>query len=220
MIPVKLAAEPDDFDRNVRQKGLAAIDELVGRAPRTKRRGPRRPKVADKKSDIPADKFPPFWRDVLDEMMDAYHQRCAYLAMFIEATATPTVDHVIPKSLAWDQVYEWSNYRLCAAVVNSKKGDLVGLVDPVDVKVGWFALDFSSFWVVRGRAAPRSLHKKIDDSLALLNVRDCWRQRQQYVEDYQRGPGKGGIDLPYLERRAPFIAAELRRQGMLVRKDA
>ena len=31
MIPVALAMEPADFDAKVRQPGLAAIDELVGR---------------------------------------------------------------------------------------------------------------------------------------------------------------------------------------------
>ena len=99
-------------------------------------------------------------------MMTAYDQRCAYLAMFIERTGAPTIDHVIPKSKEWDCVYEWSNYRLCTGIVNSKKGELLGLVDPIDVKIGWF-----------------------------------------------------GLDLTYLEHRAPFIAHELRRQGQLMRGD-
>jgi hypothetical protein len=219
VIPVALAREPADFDRKVRQPGLAAIDELVGRTPRIKRRGPRRARVADTESEIPADRFPPIWREALDDMMDAYEQRCAYLAMFIERTGSPTVDHVTPKSLAWDHVYEWSNYRLCTGVVNSKKGELLGMVDPINARVGWFELDLANFQVVRGTSAPRSHHKKIDATLPLLNIRDCRRQRETYVEDYRRGPGAGGIDLPYLERRAPFIASELRRQKQLVRGD-
>jgi hypothetical protein len=219
MIPVVLAKEPPDFDERVRQPGLAAIDELVGRPPRVKRRGPRRKKIADIESKIPATKFPPIWRQALDDMMDAYEQRCAYLAMFIEHTGSPTVDHVIPKSQAWDRVYEWTNYRLCVSVVNSKKGELLGLVDPIDVRVGWFELDLASFQVIRGTSAPSGQHKKIDETLPLLNIRDCRRQREAYIENYRRGPGAGGIDLEYLERRAPFIAREMRRQGQLVRGD-
>lgn len=219
MIPVVLASEPADFDRKVRQPGLAAIDELVGRPPHIKRRGPRRAKVAATEAGIPADKFPPFWREAIDDMMGAYEERCAYLAMFIMRTGNPTVDHAIPKSQAWNRVYEWSNYRLCTAVVNSKKGELLELVDPVEAKVGWFALDLASFRVTRGVSAPTDQHKKIDATLPLLNIRDCYLQRKQYVEDYRRGPGAGGIDLRYLERRAPFIGAELRRQGQLVRGD-
>lgn len=219
MIPVVLAEEPPTFDKKVRQPGLAAIDELVGRPPRIKRAGPCRKKIADKESQIPADKFPPIWRKALDDMMNAYEQRCAYLAMAIERTGSPTVDHVIPKSQTWDRVYEWSNYRLCAGVVNSKKGELRGLVDPVDVKVGWFELDLASFRVIRGTSAPGGQHKKIDETLPLLNLRDCCLQREAYIDYYRLGPGVGGIDLAYLERRAPFIAREMRRQGQLVRGD-
>jgi hypothetical protein len=220
VIPVMLAQEPADFDAKVRQPGLSAIDELVGREPRLRRPGPRRKMVADTEPAISAHAFPPFWRDALDDMMRAYEQRCAYLAMFIEDTGNPTVDHVIPKSFAWDRVYEWSNYRLCTGVVNSKKGELIGLVDPIEAQVGWFELDLASYRVVRGKTAPAPLHEKIDATLPLLNLRDCCAQRKRYVEDYRLGSGNKGIDLAYLERRAPFIAAELRRQGQLVRGDA
>lgn len=219
MIPVSLAQEPKGFDKNIRRPGLSAIDELVGRPPRIKRPGPRRPKVANTKSKIPADKFPPLWRKALDDMMEAYERRCAYLAMFIEETGNPTVDHVIPKSFAWNQVYEWRNYRLCTGVVNSKKGELLGLVDPVCAKVGWFELDLATCRIVRGASAPKAQHPAIDATLPLLNIRDCSAQRKRYVEEYRRGPGAKGIDLTYLEYRAPFIASELRRQGQLVRGD-
>lgn len=53
-------------------------------------------------------------------MLEAYERRCAYLALYLEhATGNPTVDHVLPKSRVWDQIYEWSNYRLCAALINT-----------------------------------------------------------------------------------------------------
>jgi len=51
--------------------------------------------------------------------------------------------------------------------------------------------------------------------LPLLNQTDCCQQREEYVTEYR----KAGIDLAYLERRAPFIASELRRQGQLLRGD-
>ena len=60
---------------------------------------------------------------------------------------------------------------------------------------------------------------KIDNTLRLLNLRECWQQREEYVTRYQLGPGNKGIDLAYLKHRAPFIASELRRQGRLVRGD-
>lgn len=216
MIPVSLAPEPPAFDARVRQKGLSAIDELVGRKPRAPHRGPRRKKICDREADIPADAFPPFWRDALDDMLVLYERRCAYLALYIEhATGSPTVDHVVPKSRAWDEVYEWSNYRLCAALINAKKNDLTSLVDPLAIAPGWFALELVGFQVVRGPQAPIRHVKQIDATLPVLNMLDCRKAREEYVTSYEQGH----IDLDYLERRAPFVAAELRRQGRLRKGD-
>jgi len=221
MIPVELADEPLEFDAKVRQPGLSAIDELVGRRPRLARPGPKRKKIADKEEDIPGDAFPALWRKALPEMLRAYERRCAYLAMYIHhATGAPTVDHVLPKSYAWNQVYEWANYRLCAAIINSKKGALLTLVDPFAIGPGWFVLNLNTLHVERGDAAPEAEWKRIDATLPVLNHRLCVQEREEYVRRYRLGPGAGGIDLAYLEERAPFIASELRRQGQLVRGDA
>jgi 5-methylcytosine-specific restriction endonuclease McrA len=212
VIPVTPAKEPLHFDKTVRQRGLSAIDELVGRKPRLKRRGPRRKKLATREADIPADAFPPYWRDVLPDMLEAYERRCAYLALYFEhATGNPTIDHVLPKSRVWDQVYEWSNYRLCAALINTKKNDLLTLVDPFEVAKGWFALEFVAFQVIRGPNAPQGKAKEIEQTLLVLNMPECLKAREEYVTCYERGD----IKLDYLERRAPFVASELRRQGRL-----
>ncbi len=216
MIQVLLAAEPVGFDVNVRQKGLSAIDEMVGRKPRLTRPGRKRPKIAQREQDIPADKFPPFWRDSLDDLLASYDRRCAFLALYLEhATGNPSVDHMLPKSKCWDQVYEWSNYRLCAATINARKSDLTGIVDPVDCRSGWFAMDLVGFQIIAGDRAPGNKAAEINATLELVNARDCCRAREEYVANYLAGE----IPLSYLERRAPFIAAELRRQERLLRGD-
>lgn len=132
----------------------------------------------------------------------------------------PTVDHVLPKSYAWNQVYEWANYRLCAAIINSKKGALLTLVDPCAIGSGWFALNLNTLYVELGDAAPVADWPRIEATLPVLNHRLCVKEREEYVRCYQLGPGAGGFDLAHLEFRAPFIASELRRQGQLVRGDA
>lgn len=216
MIPVTPAKEPPHFDKTVRQKGLSAIDELVGRKPRLKRPGPRRKKIAAREADIPADAFPTFWRDALEDMLAAYERRCAYLALYLEhATGSPTVDHVLPKSRAWDLVYEWSNYRLCAALINARKNDLTSLIDPFEMGEDWFALELVGFQVIRGPKMPPGKAQAIAETLLMLNLPDCIKAREEYVTCYERGD----ITLPYLERRAPFVASELRRQGRLRKED-
>jgi hypothetical protein len=148
-------------------------------------------------------------------MMDAYGQCCAYLAMRLErATGSPTVDHFIAKERDWRLVYEWSNYRLSANCVNGAKGTRE-VVDPFDVKAGWFELDLGTFFVRRGSGAPPTAHARIDATLPLLNLRQCVAQRGEFITSYR----DGGIDLRNVERYAPFIAAELRRQGKLLRGD-
>lgn len=150
----------------------------------------------------------------------AYERRCAYLAMYIHhATGSPSVDHVLPKSYAWDRVYEWDNFRLCAQIINSKKGTLLDLIDPFSIGVGWFSLNIHTFHVERGPAAPESEWTRIEATLPLLNHRLCVSEREEYVRCYRVGPGNGGFDFAYLESRAPFIASELRRQEELVRGD-
>lgn len=222
MIPVTEAAPPPDFDTRVRQPGLDAIAELVGEAPRRARPGPKRKKVANSRPEIPAEAFPPLWRDVLPDMLVSYRRLCAYLSLYIEhGTGSPSVDHVVPKSKAWDKVYEWPNYRLASALVNTKKNDFPLALDPFTIRPGLFALELVEFQVIEGPNARGRLAKQVESTIRTLglNMRDCREARREYVENYELGPGNGGIDLPYLERRAPFIAAELRRLKRLLRGD-
>ena len=200
---------------------------MLGKSPRLKRTGRKRQplrgsngQAITREQDIPAQAFPPYWRKALPDMLNAYERRCAYLAMYIHhATGSPSVDHVQPKSYAWDDVYEWSNYRLCAQLINAKKGALLTLVDPCAIGAGWFALNLHTLHVEPGPAAPASEATRIHATLPVLNHRLCVQERTEYLNRYRIGPGAGGIDLAYLEVRAPFIASELRRQKMLVRGD-
>ena len=212
MIQVVLAPEPLHFDDKVRQKGLSAIDEMVGRPPRRPHGGPVRDIIAGKEEDIPPSKFPPYWRDASDTMLSAYGRRCAFLALYLEhGTGNPSVDHMIPKSTRWDLAYEWSNYRLCAASLNAQKSDMSGLIDPLDCRQGWFALELVGFQITLGVSAPVSLDTELNATIDLLNGSVFCKAREEYCTSYQRGD----ISIDYLERRAPFVAYEMRRQGTL-----
>jgi hypothetical protein len=218
VIPVALANKPKSFDAHVRQRGDVAIQRLLGKS--VKAAG-RKPSVTyARPEEIRADKFPAYWTEVrksdgkstLDDMMDAYGQFCAYLAMRIErATGSPTVDHYVAKERDWKLVYEWSNYRLSASCVNGAKGTK-DVVDPFKVKPGWFELDLDTFLVRRGTMVPPAEHSRIDETLSILNLRQCIAQRGDFITRYRAKQ----IDLAHIEIYAPFIAAEFRRQGRLV----
>ena len=149
-------------------------------------------------------------------MLELYEGRCAYLAMrFHPALANPTVDHAIPKSQSWDTVYEWDNFRLCAAMVNSSKGADT-LVDPFAVGHGWFALNPTTFHVERGAMAPVAETTRIDATLRVLNMRACVSAREEFALGFWHGAEVGGFDLGYLHHVAPFVALEFERLGLLV----
>lgn len=222
MIPVSLAQEPASFNEHVRKRGAVAIQRLLGQNVRSRGRKPAT--TYARPEEIPADRFPTYWTEVrngdgksaLDDMMDVYGQTCAYLAMRIErATGSPTVDHYVAKERDWKLVYEWSNFRLSAGCVNGAKGTK-DVSDPFLVQPGWFVLDLATFLVRRGEPAPPEERARIDDTLDILNLRQCIAQRRDFITDYRAGH----IDLRNVERYAPFIASELRRQGQLVRGDA
>lgn len=218
MIRVTPAPEPASFDGHVRQRGAAAVARLLGQA--VGGRGRRPAKTYARPEDIPADRFPARWTEArksdgesaLDDLMSAYGQFCAYLGLYLErATGSPTVDHYVPKQRNWQLVYEWSNYRLSASGVNGAKG-LVDVVDPFAVQPGWFELDLATFFVQAGALVsglPEVERMRIERTLPMLNLRQCVKQRGEYITLYRRGE----IDWREVERRAPFIAYEMRRQG-------
>lgn len=220
MIPVTPADEPDGFDADVRQPGLRAIAELVGEKP--PRRGGRRfKKVADSREEIPADAYPAYWRESIDDLLLSYQRLCAYLCLYIpRGTGAPSVDHMVAKSTRWDRVYEWDNYRLACSLMNSRKGAVPDVLDPFEVRDGWFALELTGFQVVPGPGVEGddTLTGKVESTIEELGLRDqeCCDARAEYAEDYWAAH----VDIDYLERHAPFVAAELRRQGRLLEGDA
>lgn len=222
MIPVIPQPAPPSFEATVRRPGLDAIAELVGEAPSVPRRGRKRKVVASSREQIPPDKFPELWREALPDLREKYGNLCAYLALYIHhATGSATVDHFVPKSKDWRLVYEWSNYRLSSSIINAKKLEREIKLDPFEIKPGLFALEFVELQVVPGPAAEGDMVKIVTDTIEEdlgLNRRECLKARREYVEAYRAGPPRG-IALERLEEHAPFIAQELRRQGLLVRGD-
>jgi hypothetical protein len=214
MMRVAPAPEPPHFERLVRSPGLRAIAELVGETPAPPRRGPRRRKVADRREAIPSDAFPPFWREVLPDLFTAYRRICGYTCLYIEQiTGGASVDHMVPRARAWDRVYEWENYRLVCALMNSRKKEAENVLDPFEVSDDWFALELFSYQIVPGAGAVGEIRERVERTLRLLGLNDeiCRRARQEYADCYLAGE----IRLDHLQRRAPLIARELRRHGKL-----
>jgi hypothetical protein len=213
VIRVEPAPEPFDFDAKVRQPGLAAIAELVG-DPAPVRPGRARQKKAAQREDLRPDDFPPFWREALDDLLLAYRRICAYASLYIEpVTGAGSVDHMIPRSTNWSQVYEWSNYRLACSLMNSRKRDVSSLLDPFEIDDFWFGLELVEYRVVARERLPPEIETRVNETINRLglNTRECCEARAAYGDEYLGGE----ISLERVMRRAPFVARELIRQGRL-----
>ena len=206
MMRVVPAPEPDTFDERVRQPGLRALDRMAC-------------ELEVPKSEIPSSKFPDHWRRSLDDLLAAYNRICSYLCLYIpRGTGARSVDHMIPKSTAWDQAYEWDNYRLACSLMNSRKGYAASVLDPFDVEDGWFVLELVAFQVLPadGLADPTAARVEYTIERLRLNDEECCGARAEYAEAYW----SEHIAFDYVVRHAPFVANELRRQSRLHVSDA
>jgi hypothetical protein len=197
VIHVEPRPEPDDFDAEVRQPGRSALAELVGEPPTLSRPGPRRPKLADRIEDLHPEDLPPLWRRCLPQLAHAYQRICAYFCLYVEPiTGSDTVDHYVPKSLDPHKAYDWPNYRFACSRMNARKG---------------VAAEVLQLHAAPG--LPADLVARIENTIQRLELNDegCKQTRARWYEDYQAGD----VSLPFLERRFPLLARELRRQSRL-----
>ena len=202
MIRVVPAPEPEDFDAKVRQPGLRAFDRLANR------------KYGGDKEAVPGRDFPDHWRYSLDDLMESYHRICAYLCLYIpRGTGARSVDHMIAKSAAWNQAYEWTNYRLACSLMNSRKGAATTVLDPFEVEDGWFVLELVEFQVLPGFGLEDGVVEAVQATIDRLRLNDeeCRGAREEFAMEYWYK----GLPLDHLKRYAPFVEKELRRQGRL-----
>ena len=217
MIPVRPAEEPPTFDSTVRQPGLRALAELVGETP-PRAAGRRFAQVAGSREEISPNAFPPYWRQALDDLLTSYSRICSYLCLYIHrVTGAASVDHMVAKSMRWDQVYEWRNYRLACSAMNARKGAVANVLDPFEVQNGWFALELVAFQVVPGDGLPDEVEASVKDTISQLRLNEpiCCDARAEYAERYWDRQ----IRLDYLTSHAPFVERELRRPGRLHEED-
>ncbi len=146
--------------------------------------------------------------------MRAYGRICAYMAIWIEeVTGAGTIDHMIPRAVDWNHVYEWDNYRLACSLMNSRKNAAIAVLDPFQVEPGWFELDLVGMQVRASGTVSPSIRERLERTIERLrlNESDCREARWAWANAYFRRE----ISYAFVARRAPFVACELRRQGRL-----
>jgi hypothetical protein len=150
-----------------------------------------------------------YWTNCMPDLRAAYADVCAYLSCWIPTQAS--LDHFFPKSQYPIQAYEWNNYRLAHEKVNNWKAKSTGVLDPFSVQAGWFVLDLASFFVKPADGLATTVANMINHTISALRLNDdqFLKLRYNVVKDYSNRD----TTLQFLQRRYPFIAAELQRQN-------
>ena len=197
MIPVAQQPEPSNFDQKVRKPGLAWIDEK-GFDPT--KRVPKKTKIE------------PFWRQSIEDLHSAYSGICAYLCVFIELAAPPTVDHFVPKSERLDLAYEWGNYRLAFSTLNSKKGVFQDVLDPFTLSPNTFELNLFDGSISSAKHLGIAETSSAQMTIIRLDLdAPKWRKmRLRHWQIYIRNR-----DGEFLQTHSPFVWLEAQRQGLL-----
>jgi hypothetical protein len=189
LIRVAEQPAPADFNTKVGNPGRAFI-----------RRSPSPPNF--KGMDV--------WKACLDDLRKAYKGICAYCCLWVPSSCS--VDHFHPKSVRPDLAYEWSNYRLAHQKLNAYKGESIEVLDPFHIETGWFTLDFANCYVKPSGTLAQALQDQVAKTIEILRLntdQTLVQQRFDVLRDYSKG-----YPMEILEERYPFIAAELKRQGL------
>lgn len=182
--------EPKEFQKKCREKGLQWL---------TNHPKASRPKGKNRPRD--------YWSRFKPYLADAFRDLCAYGAMY---EPVGTVDHFIPVDADETLAYEWSNYRFASAWINSSKQAEGAVLDPLEVRDGWFEILLPSLQLVVTDRVPAHRRALAEATLIRLHLRDderIMRQRRRWYRLFQAGK----LDLEGLRENAPLIAAAVEK---------
>ncbi len=151
-----------------------------------------------------------FWSRATPQLHAAYSGICAYTAMYLPQHGS--VDHFLPKTTHPHLAYEWNNFRLASGRVNSSKGNLTDILDPFCVEDDWFFMGMPSCLLRPNPALDLAVRTRIAGTInsLRLNQDDSYvQERCNILMDYARAD----VSMSFLERRYPFLAREVTRQG-------
>lgn len=157
-------------------------------------------------------RLPALWREVCEELADAFHDRCAYSAMWLSHPGE--VDHFVSIDEDRSRAYDWDNFRYCAGWINSSKQSLRSsqLLDPLEIEDDWFELKLPSLELHVTEECPEHLRARAElmlDRLHLRRGQHVIRYRRQFLAQYRP---EDPSTLARLDELAPLLARAIRKQ--------
>lgn len=199
MIPVKVQPRPETFAQKVEGPG----QRFLAKNPH--------PQGSEWKHHD-------YWKRAEKELYKAYSGICAYSCTWISrVTGGKTIEHFKPKSKYPQDAYKWENYRLVCLLLNARKGDFEDVLDPFTLLDGWFVIDFPSLMIFPGDHLSPTEAEQVNQTVKRLRLNedeDCIGDREKWLQEYVTGE----ISFSHLEKKAPFLALELKRQELVDRE--
>ncbi|WP_437676237.1 hypothetical protein [Sorangium sp. So ce131] len=176
---------------------------LEAHPPRQAEAGEARPKQA---------RPPDYWREIREDLADAFHERCAYTAMWLSHPGQ--VDHFVSIDEERSRAYDWDNFRYCAGSINSSKQGIRSsqILDPLEIDDDWFEIILPSLELRVTDRCPEHLRKRAEFMLERLQLgrgHQVIRYRRQFYREYRP---EDPSTLERLDRWAPLIARAIRKQ--------
>jgi hypothetical protein len=93
------------------------------------------------------------------------------------------------------------------------EGGVEDVLDPFEIEDGWFVLEFSFLQVYPNPEFDEATQTRVQATIDRLKLNDneCLQARAIYYEPYR----ERRLSLQDLEEKSPFVAKELRRQGLV-----
>jgi hypothetical protein len=156
-----------------------------------------------------------YWTEVWDDFCIAYDGICAYSCLPVGQGGT--VDHYKEKAISPSLAYEWSNYRLTASRINSKKKGHESVFDPFLVPDEAFLLDSITGQIYPNPEKDIEIQTLATSTIRLLKLDSpsMRTERLKWINGYNNPDSNKRLPEDWVSKNAPFIHAELKRQGFL-----
>ena len=109
-----------------------------------------------------------------------------------------------------NKAYEWENFRLSRWRINTRKRNHKDVLDPFTIGESWFELDFTTFGIKpNSELKDANIKKAIQETIDRLDL-----DNTDYREARESWFNNCRDNIAELEKKAPFIAYEMKRQGI------
>lgn len=158
-----------------------------------------------------------YWSAIHGTLYSNMKGICSYCATFTPRRPGATsidhtsIDHFVPKAKEPSLAYEWSNFRLCRARLNHRKGEHEDVLDPYVLGDGWFRLDFTTFLLYPDPNLSEDEKQRVKNTIIRLELNKDDRlvqERLRAVCAY----ADGQLTPRRLWQFYPFIASEIAAQ--------